>query len=714
MFQSTRPYGARRYLPGAGRDARGFQSTRPYGARRTRTGAAAGLSCFNPRARMGRDEPHKVRELDYGVSIHAPVWGATQADDPRLPVPLVSIHAPVWGATCGDLHSALARTVSIHAPVWGATWRMAFTTFTTTFQSTRPYGARPPGYTRIPVSDPFQSTRPYGARPGSWPAGGWPGCFNPRARMGRDLECSVEDLYGLGFNPRARMGRDAPSAVALAADACFNPRARMGRDPQRQPMPALLRCFNPRARMGRDVCKVNALVAGPVSIHAPVWGATRRSGAGGARPTVSIHAPVWGATVRVCIVIWVRGVSIHAPVWGATVFDRALQLTELFQSTRPYGARRSACARLCGYESFNPRARMGRDVPLAQDCVVTKVSIHAPVWGATRDCTYYAQAFNVSIHAPVWGATAANKPKLPRPDVSIHAPVWGATCAEFDHADAFPFQSTRPYGARRTRTGAAAGLSCFNPRARMGRDPPTTRPGRTGPRFNPRARMGRDLASGPADPIACGFNPRARMGRDDATDRLDILVVVSIHAPVWGATRPQTPLQRFFEFQSTRPYGARRRRSPSVCARCSFQSTRPYGARPAACAAANRPRMFQSTRPYGARQAVLLASGFPDSFNPRARMGRDRSACARLCGYEVSIHAPVWGATFTSRDTAENITFQSTRPYGARHDKARAQNPSDTFQSTRPYGARRGSIKQGRRKAEFQSTRPYGARHGQP
>ncbi len=101
--------------------------------------------------------------------------------------------------------------------------------------------------------------------------------------------------------------------------------------------------------------------------------------------------------------------------------------------------------------------------------------------------------------------------------------------------------------------------SCFNPRARMGRDllpklrqnrirkfqstrphgarPPSSSKGhRRYPSFNPRARMGRDIL----DLVICGgetgFNPRARMGRDlRGMGRVD-LRAVSIHAPAWGAT----------------------------------------------------------------------------------------------------------------------------------------------------------------------------------
>jgi len=55
--------------------------------------------------------------------------------------------------------------------------------------------------------------------------------FNPRARMGRDLQCFASLLERTNcFNPRARMGRDGGYDIAKAVIDGFNPRARMGRD----------------------------------------------------------------------------------------------------------------------------------------------------------------------------------------------------------------------------------------------------------------------------------------------------------------------------------------------------------------------------------------------------------------------------------------------------------------------------------------------------
>ena len=54
--------------------------------------------------------------------------------------------------------------------------------------------------------------------------------------------------------------------------------------------------------------------------------------------------------------------------------------------------------------------------------------------------------------------------------VSIHAPAWGATFIDLKLKSKYMFQSTRPRGARRCLIVVSFQLSCFNPRARVGRD----------------------------------------------------------------------------------------------------------------------------------------------------------------------------------------------------------------------------------------------------
>ena len=82
--------------------------------------------CFNPRARVGRDEMRdSVINKVQAVSIHAPAWGATQREG----------------------------RVDIEAM----------------FQSTRPRGARLDDVLRDAPAALFQSTRPRGARHGLGP-----------------------------------------------------------------------------------------------------------------------------------------------------------------------------------------------------------------------------------------------------------------------------------------------------------------------------------------------------------------------------------------------------------------------------------------------------------------------------------------------------------------------------------------------------------------
>jgi len=120
----------------------------------------------------------------------------------------------------------------------------------------------------------------------------------------------------------------------------------------------------------------------------------------------------------------------------------------------------------------------------------------------------------------------------------------------------------------------------FNPRARMGRDMRGVPVVLVDPRFNPRARMGRDLPLVAGLLMRSSFNPRARMGRDIDLSMPALDQMVSIHAPVWGATACAPALMSDPTFQSTRPYGARRADGFMSAADKRFQSTRPYGARP--------------------------------------------------------------------------------------------------------------------------------------
>ena len=129
---------------------------------------------------------------------------------------------------------------------------------------------------------------------------------------------------------------------------------------------------------------------GPVSIHAPAWGATSARALSSFPRSVSIHAPAWGATCQVSGIRRPSYVSIHAPAWGATSARGTARHGSRFQSTHPRGVRRDlpdVPGRYDRFQSthprgvrrrilfalqaagrgFNPRTRVGCDHKTASD-----------------------------------------------------------------------------------------------------------------------------------------------------------------------------------------------------------------------------------------------------------------------------------------------------------------------------------------------------------
>ena len=189
-----------------------------------------------------------------------------------------------------------------------------------------------------------------------------------------------------------------------------------------------------------------------------------------------------------------------------------------FQSTRPRGARR---------------------VPICAGFYASKVSIHAPAWGATDSLS--CRILNINSFNPRARVgrdrTVAIVLQLglrfqsTRPRGARHS-IYN------DRIGNVEFQSTRPRGARlAVGSPLKMVLKGFNPRARVGRDVCLPRKCIKPPGFQstrPRGARPTELAK----PVTAGcFNPRARVGRD------------AYHLNVW-ANAP--------EFQSTRPRGARR------------------------------------------------------------------------------------------------------------------------------------------------------------
>ena len=73
-----------------------------------------------------------------------------------------------------------------------------------------------------------------------------------------------------------------------------------------------------------------------------------------------------------------------------------------------------------------------------------RISIHAPVKGATEHGHTDKKRIHISIHAPVKGATSETMDQNVLVNISIHAPVKGATPTALKATAPTEFQSTLP------------------------------------------------------------------------------------------------------------------------------------------------------------------------------------------------------------------------------------------------------------------------------
>ena len=186
-----------------------------------------------------------------------------------------------------------------------------------------------------------------------------------------------------------------------------------------------------------------------------------------ARVPVSIHAPVQGATLTIKGLCPELPVSIHAPVQGATGGKKRRLSLRSFQSTPPYKGRQGtsiSIAVINRFQSTPPyKGRLHRHLIDGGFCVV---SIHAPVQGATRKltvCQLHKECFNPRPRTR--GDVVFNERKN-NSRVSIHAPVQGATERISKHLGLYEFQSTPPYKGRLTPRFCIRQPVCFNPRPR--------------------------------------------------------------------------------------------------------------------------------------------------------------------------------------------------------------------------------------------------------
>ncbi len=279
------------------------------------------------------------------------------------------------------------------------------------------------------------------------------------------------------------------------------------------------------------------------------------------------------------------------------------------------------------------------------------------------------------------------------------------------------FQSTRPRGARRSRSGTTTLATAFQ----------STRP-----------RGARPLSEWARGSLAAFQSTRPRGARRPSLFPLGHWDKVSIHAPARGATgHGHSPADLVRTFQSTRPRGARPGFNDSQSTTAVFQSTRPRGARLPSRPPLRSVGLVSIHAPArGATWSRRPGCRHPPRFNPRARAGRDgrrRRGGGRHARRCFNPRARAGRDVLAVCAMTTPCEFQSTRPRGARpcerheaslflpvsiHAPARGAtsaiswllNSGRLFQSTRPRGARLAAQAKSAAEAKFQSTRPRGAR----
>ena len=121
---------------------------------------------------------------------------------------------------------------------------------------------------------------------------------------------------------------------------------------------------------------------------------------------------------------------------------------------------------------------------------------------------------------------------------------------------------------------------------------------------------------------------------------------------------------------------------------CEFQSTHPCGVRHVFLKQGYFIVSFNPRTRVGCDLNINTESRGRGCFNPRTRVGCDPGACPDWRISQVSIHAPVWGATPANILPKKPLAFQSTHPCGVRQKVLALRNLLKPFQSTHPCGVR--------------------------
>ena len=141
--------------------------------------------------------------------------------------------------------------------------------------------------------------------------------------------------------------------------------------------------------------------------------------------------------------------------------------------------------------------------------------------------------------------------------ISIHVPAWGTTSMMIVATGGAEFQSTFPRGERpniRPLTDKVVVFQSTFPRGERRRPETADTCCR---HFNPRSRVGNDRNGMTMFVVAVNFNPRSRVGNDAFILQISCITWISIHVPAWGTTDRYSGLYTSQKFQSTFPRGER-------------------------------------------------------------------------------------------------------------------------------------------------------------
>ena len=329
---------------------------------------------------------------------------------------------------------------------------------------------------------------------------------------------------------------------------------------------------------------------------------------------ISIHAPRGGSDDHGAVRMDGRGISIHAPRGGSDVEELAGGIRQVFQSTLPVGGATPPCSPAISpgivFQSTLPVG--GATAKCCLQCLLRRISIHAPRGGSDVDSNLRSIDRIISIHAPRGGSDQLSSSNWPRTTYFNPRSPWGERpLTSKVRSSALAFQSTLPVGGATSyhhQTGREQHISIHAPRG------------------------GSDFPGSTDSPGAKNFNPRSPWGeRLHANNEAFLLNIISIHAPR-GGSDPQ--------YQA----GSAVQQAISIHA--------PRGGSDSKAASRQRiHHVFQSTLPVGGATQTLISylSAWRISIHA-PRGGSDLCLCRHLFSdRRISIHAPRGGSDVLGR-----------------------------------------------------------------